>query len=183
MRLNSASGFLLALCAICLTSCRPIAEHRSTSKDASMTNSAITIFKTLAGDAPTPEDAFKRFFSWYEDVWLMNDNLIATMDTMPRPIREVAIAHQAFGYMSSEAPSGYYMRFEPIFDDEVKSGMIQLGFSDAFAALADGRKLFDMSEDGDLTIEQNTEIYGKLPSLEEIEGRIGRWLIEKANSY
>jgi hypothetical protein len=147
-----------------------------------MLDSANTIFNTLAGDALTPDAAFERFFTWYEDAWLMNDDLIATMDTMPRPIREVAITHQAFGYMSSEAPGGYYIRFESVFDDEVKLGLAELGFIDGFVALVNGRKLFEMSENGDLTIEQNQEIDDKLPSLEEIEDRIGRWLIEKAHS-
>jgi hypothetical protein len=147
-----------------------------------MLDSANTIFSTLAGDASTTEAAFERFFTWYQDTWLMNDDLIATMDTMPRPIREVVITHQAFGYMSSESPGGYYVRFESVFDEEVKLGLAELGFIDGFVALDNGRELFQMSENGDLTIEQNLEIDDKLPSLEEIEHRIGRWLIEKAHS-
>jgi len=145
-----------------------------------MPPSALEIIDTLAGDDPTPEDAFERFFSWYEDYWLMNDDLIGTLDTMPRPLREVVVTHQAFGYMSSEAPSGYYIRFESAFDDEVELGMVQLGFPDSAAALSGGRSLFESSNDGDLTLELDSEIYGKLPALETVEDRIGRWLIEHA---
>ncbi len=146
-----------------------------------MANSAIEIIDKLTGDNPTPDDAFERFFIWYEDYWLMNDDLVGTLGTMPRPLREVVVTHQAFGYISSEAPSGYYMRFESVFDDEVTLGMVQLGLSDSASTLSEGRRLFDNSDDGDLTIEQNSEIYRKLPSLEEVEDRIGRWLIERAS--
>ena len=148
------------------------------SQNAPDADHTIEIFNSLTNEEPTPEAAFDRFFDWYQDVWLMNDDLASTMKTMPRPFRELAVTHQAFGYMSSEAPSGYYIRFDPLFDDEVKLGLERLGISDSYFALADGRKLFEMSDDNDLTIEQNSEIYDKLPTLEQIERRVGRWLIE-----
>ncbi|WP_372726328.1 hypothetical protein [Novipirellula sp.] len=146
-----------------------------------MPSSAVEIIHKLTGDDPTPDDAFERFFSWYEDYWLMNDDLVGTLDSMPRPLREVVVTHQAFGYMSSEAPSGYYIRFESVFDGEVELGMVQLGFSDSASTLSEGRRLYESSDHGNLTLEQDSEIYGRLPALEDVEDRIGRWLIEQVN--
>ncbi|MCC9604255.1 hypothetical protein LOC67_27185 [Stieleria sp. JC731] len=146
-----------------------------------MPNSAVEIIDKLAGDNPTSEDAFERFFSWYEDYWLMNDDLVGTLDTIPRPLREVVVTHQAFGYMSSESPSEYYIRFESVFDHEVELGMVQLGFLESATTLSKGRRMFEASDDGDLTLEQDSEIYSKLPALEEVEDKIGRWLIQHAN--
>ena len=177
---NVRSASLFAIFIVGLCSCRTNSIQNPSSLDASMSKSAEEIINSLAGDEPTPEDAFERFFSWYEDYWLMNDDLVSTLDTIPRPLREVVVAHQAFGYMSSESPSGYFVRFESVFDEEVELGMLQLGFLDSATTLSEGRKLFN-SSDGGLTLEQNSDIYAKLPALEEVENRIGQWLIEQVD--
>ncbi len=108
----------------------------------------------------------------------MNDDLVGTLDTMPRPLREVVVTHQAIGYMSSEAPSGYYIRFESVFDEEVALGMVQLGFSDSATVLSEGRKLLETTGDGALPLQYDSKVYEMLPSIEEVEHRIGLWLIE-----
>ncbi len=148
-------------------------------KDAFMPQSAFEIIRVLVGDDPTPGDAFERFFSWYENYWLMNDDLVGTLNTMPRPLREVVVTHQAIGYMSSEAPSGYYIRFESVFDEEVALGMVQLGFPDSATVLSEGRKLLDTTDDGALSLHYDSKVYEMLPSIEEVEHRIGLWLIEE----
>ena len=86
----------------------------------------------------SPEDAFECFFSWYNDAWLLKDDLWAALDEIPRPLREVVVTHQAWGYMSCEAPNGYYWRFDERFDDEIRRGLSVLGRAECFAALEEG---------------------------------------------
>jgi hypothetical protein len=125
----------------------------------------------------SPQDAFECFFSWYNDAWLMKDDLWAALDEIPRPLREIVVTHQAWGYMSSEAPNGYYWRFDQRFDDEIRRGLSALGRSECFAALARGRELHRARGEEGLTLEEDHEIYDQLPPLEDMETLIGEYLL------
>lgn len=125
-----------------------------------------------------PEAAFDKFFDWYPKVWLHEDDLVSNLKNMPRPLRELAVMHQAFGVMSSGGPSSYYLYFDRAFDQEIMLGLGHLDLGTAFSTIEDGRNMFEASKDGELSLEQNAEIYGRLPLLTEIESSIGRWLLK-----
>lgn len=124
-----------------------------------------------------PEAAFECFFSWYEDAWLMKDDLWAALDIIPRPIREIMVTHQAWGLMSSGGPDAYYFRLDRRFDEEVCLGLAALDCSESIAPLIRGREIHEMRDEEAQALQDNLDIYSKLISFEELEAKIGNFLL------
>lgn len=146
-------------------------------------NAVRTVIVSLAERNTSAKAMFDKFFDWYPEIWFVNDEIVSTLNNMPRPLREIAVTHQAFGMMSNGGLPSYYLHFETLFDKELMQGLDELGFAGAYAPIAEGRELFNASPDGELSIEESAKIYGQLPSLQEVENRIGKWLIREFKSF
>ena len=160
-----------------------MSEEEPSKRPTAPRNAAQTVIASLAERNLSAQKVFDRFFDWYPDVWFVNDEIVSTLNNMPRPLREIAVTHQAFCMMSNGGPSNYFLHFESLFDIEVKLGLEELGFAAAYTQIANGRMLFNASPDRDLSIEQSAKFFEHLPSLDAIEIRIGQWLIDKHNSF
>jgi len=132
--------------------------------------------KSLRQCERSPNDAFECFFDWYNDAWLMQDDLWAALENIPRPVREIMVTHQAWGLMSGGGPNAYYWRLDRRFDEEIRLGLSVLDCAESFVALARGRELHSMRTEG-FTLQENLEIDEHLISLEELEKRIGDYFL------
>lgn len=157
----------------------PVDNTEHTSETAMPSEPVATVLVSLTEEVSDPDVAFENFFDWYQDAWLMQEDEVGAMDNMPRPLRQLAVMHQAFGLMSSNGPSGYYSRFGQVFDAEVVLGLRVLGHEESCSAITEGRDTFEAAGDEDLSIDQNSDIYVRLPPLEEIEEQIGQWMLKQ----
>lgn len=181
---NIVLTFFLTL--VCSDSCRrvetSITEIEPTSENAIPNDPASTVLESLTDEVSEPEVAFVNFFDWYQDAWFLHEDEVAAMDNMSRPLRQLAVMLQAFRLMSSGGPSGYFARFDQVFDDEVVLGLKVLDYEESCSAIIEGRNMFEASGNEGLSLEQNLDIYERLPPLEEVEERIGQWMLKKQSA-
>ncbi len=124
-----------------------------------------------------PETAFECYFDWYQDAWLMHDDLWTALSTIPRLIREMMVTHQAWGLMSGGGPDAYYFRLDRRFDEEVRLGLEALNCSESIAPLIRGRDIHELPEHEAHSLQDNLDVYTQLISLEELEAKIGNFLL------
>jgi hypothetical protein len=142
-----------------------------------MANLPDKLRRSLRKCERSPNDAFESFFEWYDDTWLIEKDLWAALDNISRPVREIMVTHQAWGMICSGGPNAYYFRYDRRFDEEVRLGLSALDCAENYAPLAQGRELHETPADQGLTLQENGDIYDQLISLEDLEQRIGSFLL------
>ena len=99
--------------------------------------------KRSDGDA---DEAAGEFHGLYEGIVLGNDDMFIGLSKLPRPYRELAAAHQAWGIISSDGFENYVEETDSRFDKEVESGLKLLGLSECLKPLLEARQLLESGD-------------------------------------
>lgn len=105
-------------------------------------------------DAEAVGDAFHGL---YEGPVLGGGNLYEGLMILPRPYRELAAAHQAWGIIVSDGFANYVQATDARFDPEVESGLKLTGHEDCYAAIPEARRLINA---GALKKEDDKRLWG-----------------------
>lgn len=108
------------------------------------TNAVERVVKGSGGDA---EEAAGEFHGLYEGIVLDEDDMFAGLSKLPRPYRELAAAHQAWGIISSDGFENYVEETDSRFDKEVEAGLKLLGLSECMKPLLEARQLLETGDE------------------------------------
>ena len=131
--------------------------------------------KRSDGDA---DEAADEFHGLYEGIVLGNDDMFKGLSKLPRPFRELAAAHQAWGMISSDGFENYVEETDDRFDQEVEAGLKLLGLSECMPPLLEARKRLEGV--GELAKEEDERLFNAFHDpFDDGHGKVGKYLISQ----
>ena len=144
-----------------------------------MNDIELQLRKLIGINSTDEKAAANAFHRLYEIPVLGSDDLYEGLIKLPRPYRELAAAHQAWGIVASDGFENYLEDTDARFDTEVEAGLKLTGHGECYAAIPEARRLL---EAGALTRDDDDRLWSLFyDPIEFFPETVGAFLLRYLN--